>query len=79
MGDIKHAFWTKVIKHTTLIVLANILLGVWIGGFLERNRFYNDCRYAGVTRIGEAAFKCEQFSKVVLLTPDEQAKKQEKK
>jgi hypothetical protein len=25
--------------------------------------------------MGEAAFKCEQFSKVVLLTPDEQVKK----
>jgi hypothetical protein len=51
------------------------ILGAIYGVFNGTGRVYNDCRYAGVTRIGEAAFKCEQFSKVVLLTPDEQAKK----
>lgn len=54
------------------------ILGTWLGGFVERNRLYNDCRYMGSVRIGEAAFKCEQFSKVVLLTPDEVAKKDKK-
>lgn len=56
-----------------------VILGVWLGGAFERSRVYGDCRYAGVTRIGESAFKCEQFSKVVLLTPDEVIKKEAKK
>lgn len=67
--------FTKAMKHLAWIVVVNLILGIWIGGALERNRVYSDCRYAGVTRMGEAAFKCEQFSKVVLLTPDEQANK----
>lgn len=60
-------------------LLFGCLLGMWFGGAIERTRVYSDCRYAGVTRIGESAFKCEQFSKVVLLTPDEVAKKEVKK
>ena len=56
----------------------SLIIGIWLGGFFERNRVYNDCRYAGVTRMGEAAFKCEQFSKVVLLMPEELSKKDKK-
>lgn len=55
------------------------IVGSLYGVYTGTGRVYNDCRYAGVTRIGEAAFKCEQFSKVVLLTPDEVAKKEVKK
>lgn len=67
--------FSKALKHLTWIILANLVLGIWIGSYIEKSRLYKDCRFAGVTRIGEAAFKCEQFSKVVLLTPDEQVKK----
>ena len=65
----------KYIKNLIWPLATMLILGTWFGSFVERNRFYNDCRFAGVTRIGESAFKCDQFSKVVLLTPDEQAKK----
>lgn len=71
LGSIAKSWWWSM--------FGTLILGMMFGSYLERNRLYNDCRYAGVTRIGEAAFKCDQFSKVVLLTPDEQAKKEEKK
>ena len=68
---------------TTKVFLAGILLGGILGAvyasYTTNMSLYYDCRYAGVTRIGEAAFKCEQFSKVVLLVPDTQAKKEPKK
>lgn len=65
----------KSLKNLAWYSIAAFILGTWFGGYLERSRVYNDCRFAGITRMGESAFKCEQFSKVVLLTPDEQAKK----
>jgi hypothetical protein len=68
---------------TTKVFLAGILLGGILGAvyasYTTNMSLYYDCRYAGVTRIGEAAFKCEQFSKVVLLVPDTQLKKEPKK
>jgi len=67
--------FTKAIKNLAWFSIAAFILGTWFGGYLERSRVYNDCRFARVTRMGESAFKCEQFSKVVLLTPDEQVKK----
>ena len=60
-------------------LLIGLLFGTWTGGAIERSKFFNDCRYAGFARIGESAFKCEQFSKVVLLTPEEVVKKEAKK
>lgn len=71
-------FMLKAIKNVVWWAVASFIVGMWFGSFVERNRVYGDCRYAGVTRMGEAAFKCEQFSKVVLLTPDEVAKKEKK-
>jgi len=68
-----------MLNKTTKTFLWGVALGFVLGSFYGvytgTGKVYNDCRYAGVTRIGEAAFKCEQFSKVVLLTPDEQVKK----
>ena len=66
-------------------LIKGIFIGLVIGGiagavyasYTTNMNLYYDCRYAGVTRIGEAAFKCEQFSKVVLLVPD--TKKEPKK
>lgn len=69
----------KAVKVWILALGTGIFFGAWLGSTVERNRVYADCRYTGVTRMGEVAFKCEQFSKVVLLTPDELAKKVEKK
>jgi hypothetical protein len=76
MESIKKLF---ALPRWTWAALTFFILGYGAGGGVERSKVYGDCRYAGVTRIGEAAFKCEQFSKVVLLTPDEQAKKEVKK
>jgi hypothetical protein len=67
--------WNKTTKTFLLGLAVGFILGSFYGVFSASGRIYNDCRYAGVTRMGEAAFKCEQFSKVVLLTPDEQVKK----
>jgi hypothetical protein len=53
--------------------------GAFYGVAINNDRVFKDCRYAGVVRIGESTFKCEQFSKVVLLTPDEMSKKDAKK
>ena len=67
--------WNKTTKTFAWGVALGFVLGALYGAYTGTGRVYKDCRYAGVTRIGEAAFKCEQFSKVVLLTPDEQVKK----
>ena len=75
----KELLWNRTTKAWIWGATFGFILGAVYGVFNGTGRVYNDCRYAGVTRIGEAAFKCEQFSKVVLLTPDEQAKKVEKK
>jgi hypothetical protein len=68
---------------TTKVFLAGVILGGILGAlyasYTTSMSLYYDCRYAGVTRIGEAAFKCEQFSKVVMLVPDTQPKKEAKK
>lgn len=60
-------------------ILFGILIGIGIGVYYTDAQVYHDCRIAGVTRIGNAAFKCEQFSKVIMLTPDEVIKKDVKK
>lgn len=75
----KEALWNRTTKSWLLGLVFGLVLGSFYGANAEANRTYKDCRFAGVIRIGEAAFKCEQFSKVVLLTPDEVVKKQEKK
>lgn len=75
----KELIWNRATKSWLWGVAFGFILGALYGVFDGTSRVYNDCRYTGVTRIGEAAFKCEQFSKVVLLTPDEQDKKREKK
>ena len=71
----KEFCWNRTTKTFLLGILIGFVFGSFYGVFTGTGRIYNDCRFAGVTRIGESAFKCEQFSKVVLLTPDEQAKK----
>jgi hypothetical protein len=78
----KEVIWNRTTKTFLWGAFFGFIVGTIYGTYSGAGRVYNDCRYAGVTRIGEAAFKCEQFSKVVLLTPDEQyekAKKGEKK
>lgn len=66
--------WNDMKKYV-VAVLITLVIGLVLGSTMECGRIFNDCRYAGVTRIGTAAFKCEQFSKAVLLTPDEVVKK----
>jgi hypothetical protein len=72
-------FFNNAVKIWILALGTGIFIGGLLGSTVERTRIYGDCRYAGVTRMDEVAFKCEQFSKVVLLTPDELAKKVDKK
>lgn len=60
-------------------VFIGVVFGTLFGIYLSESKVHADCRIAGAVRIGGSAFKCEQYSRVVLLTPDEQAKKQEKK
>ena len=59
--------FARFVKNLVWPLVTAFILGAWFGGYVERSRVYSDCRFAGVTRIGEAAFKCDQFSKVVLL------------
>ena len=72
-----------IFGRTTKTALYGALVGFFFGSFygvsVQSDKVYKDCRFSGVIRIGEVAFKCDQFSKIVLLTPDEQAKKEEKK
>ena len=60
-------------------LFVGVVFGTLFGIYLAESKVFNDCRIAGAVRIGGSAFKCEQYSRVVLLTPAEQAKKQEKK
>ena len=71
-------FWVDM-KKQFIWVLVAFIFGVVVGDYFEKNRVFNDCRYTGVTRIGQSAFKCDQFSKVILLTPAEQSKVEVKK
>ena len=71
----KELIWTRATKMWLLGLFIGLCLGAFWGASINANRVFKDCRYAGVVRIGEATFKCEQFSRVILLTPDEQAKK----
>ena len=66
-------------KKQFVWMLVAFIFGVVVGDYFEKSRVFNDCRYAGVTRIGQSAFKCDQFSKVILLTPAEQLKPEVKK
>ena len=75
----KEAIWNRTTKVLLLGLLLGFIFGAVYGSYTTNSKTFYDCRYAGVTRIGESAFKCEQFSKVVLLTPQEQDKKAEKK
>jgi hypothetical protein len=67
--------WLGEMKKQFTWMLVAVVIGFILGSLSESNRIYSDCRYAGVTRIGHSAFKCDQFSKAVLLTPDEVVKK----
>jgi hypothetical protein len=55
-----------------------LMLGFMLGYHVAQSNLYNDCRVAGATRLGSSAFKCEQYSKAVLLMPAEQARKEKK-
>jgi len=75
----KELIWNRTTKVFLVGILLGGLLGAVYASYTTSMNLFYDCRYAGVTRIGESAFKCEQFSKVVLLTPQEQDKKVENK
>lgn len=60
-------------------IFVGVVFGTLLGIHLAESKVFNDCRIAGAVRIGGSAFKCEQYSRVVLLTPDEVAKKSDKK
>jgi hypothetical protein len=75
MEHIKKLF---VFPKWTWIGLTFFALGYGVGIRVEASKMYMDCRYMGSIRINEAAFKCEQYSKVVLLTPDEVVKEKKK-
>jgi hypothetical protein len=75
----KQLIWNTTTKVFLVGVILGGILGTVYASYTTSMSLYYDCRYAGVTRIGEAAFKCEQFSKVVLLVPDTQPKKEPKK
>jgi hypothetical protein len=67
----------ELTKGILIGAVAGGIVGAIYASYTTNMSLYYDCRYAGVTRIGESAFKCEQFSKVVLLVPD--TKKEPKK
>ena len=73
----KELIWNRTTKVFLVGVLLGGILGAVYASYTTSMSLYYDCRYAGVTRIGEAAFKCEQFSKVVLIP--EELKKGSKK
>lgn len=75
----KQLIWNTTTKVFLVGAIIGGVFGAVYASYTTNMNLYYDCRYAGVTRIGEAAFKCEQFSKVVLLVPDTQAKKEPKK
>ena len=75
----KQLIWNTTTKVFLVGVIIGAVFGAVYASYTTNMSLYYDCRYAGVTRIGEAAFKCEQFSKVVLLVPDTQPKKDPKK
>jgi hypothetical protein len=75
----KQLIWNTTTKVFLVGIILGGVLGAVYASYTTSMSLYYDCRYAGVTRIGEAAFKCEQFSKVVLLVPDTQTKKDHKK
>lgn len=75
----KETIWNRTTKVLLVGLAVGFIFGGVYGSYTTNSKTFYDCRYAGVVRIGESAFKCEQFSKVVLLTPDEQDKKREKK
>ena len=75
MEKVTGLVWSRTTKSWIFGALIGFSCGSYYGVNAEAHRVYKDCRYSGVTRMGETAFKCEQFSKVVLLTPDEQYEK----
>ena len=79
MEIVKGRNMKELIKGALIGAVVGGIVGAVYASYTTNMSFYYDCRYAGVTRIGEAAFKCEQFSKVVLLVPDAQTKKEPKK
>jgi hypothetical protein len=71
----------ELIRGLAIGAVVGGIVGAVYASYTTSTSLYYDCRYAGVTRIGEAAFKCEQFSKVVLVLEDSKkdAKKDPKK
>lgn len=48
-------------------IFIGLVFGTLFGIYIAEHRLFNDCRIAGVVRIGTAAFKCEQYSRVILM------------
>lgn len=67
---IKDIFSIRVLKIWIWGGFVGFLFGVTLGRGVEANKVYKDCRIMGSVRVGDAAFKCEQFSKAVLLMPE---------
>lgn len=59
--------WSKTVKAWALGAITGLLFGVWLGMGMKMESVYQDCRVMGSVRLSDAAFKCEQFSKAVLL------------
>ena len=48
-------------------IFIGVVFGTLFGIYLTEQKLFNDCRIAGAVRIGSAAFKCEQYSRVILM------------
>ncbi len=72
--NIKERLFTRTVKIWLWGIFVGLLFGSYFGRAVESGRVYQDCRIMGSVRVGEAAFKCEQFSKAVLLMPEEGGK-----
>lgn len=59
--------WSKTTKAWGVGAITGLLVGVWLGMGMKMQSVYEDCRVMGSVRLGDAAFRCEQFSKAVLL------------
>ena len=74
MTNLKERLFTRTVKTWLWGIFVGLLFGSYFGRAVESGRVYQDCRIMGSVRVGEAAFKCEQFSKAVLLMPEEGGK-----
>lgn len=58
---------SKTVKAWGAGLFTGLLVGIWLGIGMKMHTVYEDCRVMGSVRVGDAAFKCEQFSRAVLL------------